>query len=1269
MKMNKSTRFYTLMVLLMSITLMASIFGPLTFKNIGTEPEISQSEGIAQEATQDAIPEEVTSMPKARETRSPATTTRSVLVELFTGTWCTWCQNAEGTLDKLANEYPLTELSILEYHVGDAYEVIPDNSARASYYSVSGYPTAVFDGIDKRSGAGVGVPGPEDPVLYSDYKSRIDNRLTVVSPLTITLTGSLSGGTGTINANITAIDDIPPGLTSLKARFVVYEDHNYTVFVSGREYRLRYTVVENLAEEAITLTKEANLEFTKTFSLDPAWEQDKLGAVVFVQADSTKEILQSTSLNLSATSSKMDLTLTPHDISFSNPTPNFGETITIFSTIHNAGTEINLSFVYVRFYDGDPRFGGTQIGAEQNAGVIFPGSTADVQVDWNTTMFWGNREICVVIDYNNTIPEPENENNNIAIKLISIPIPSVDYIIITETPNGVPLGTITLPVGGSVLAYASGYNNTGPTYVGLIDVEWSGLGGTWSPVNGTNSTLTAGAVDGLYVQTAENSSLGINDTFEVNILTAVVDFIQIRSGSLGGGTVVTNLIFNVGEYTTLWAAANNNSVGYLWDCSDAIWTENTSGSVITITSPGASTFVEASKFNGGAAMITADYNGIQNFTFITVRTPTVDFINIRTQGGGGGDVISNPTYFVGNETTYWGAAYNRTASFLYDVPPDATWTSGNPNLVDVSSPGTSSTIKISKTEGGSAWLWISAFGLLNQTMITVIPPTIDFITIRDSPNGQGNAIFSKLYDIGQEDTYHSAIFNYTAHFLGDVEGNWFSTDNNVGTITAQGTSAIFKAKGIGTCIVRVQYEESGKEYIDYTDTITVDDLTPPIADAGLGGEIDEDTTFYFDASASYDFAGIVYYDWDFGDGSYLHDTNSTPSHPYPQPGTYTVTLTVTDLGGNVDTDEIIIVVWDITSPIAIANLQDYAEEKAPCHFDGSESFDNVDIIGYRWDFGDGGYYYGIYANVTHIYEKAGTYTVNLTVWDAAGYGNKTSSLITVKDLTPPSIPKGLVVNTIEGGDSLEINWNSVLDPDLDYYEVYCSENNGAYVKIADVDSGITSYTHEGLETGNSYRYYLIAVDTSGNPSPPSVVVEGIPDTDTDGDKIFDLEDYDDDNDGLSDDMEIEKNADPLNPDSDGDNHLDGEDAFPTDPKEWKDTDYDGHGDAHADAFPKDPKEYKDSDGDGIGDQSDFLPSINNIIFYSLIAIIIVVVIILTLIMLRRRGKEAMPFSPEPEQTPTTIPVGQPQPEPAPYQPGSEQLLQPTPLKPSSPPRK
>jgi DNA-binding beta-propeller fold protein YncE len=54
----------------------------------------------------------------------------------------------------------------------------------------------------------------------------------------------------------------------------------------------------------------------------------------------------------------------------------------------------------------------------------------------------------------------------------------------------------------------------------------------------------------------------------------------------------------------------------------------------------------------------------------------------------------------------------------------------------------------------------------------------------------------------------------------------------------------------------------------------------------------------FDASGAADPDGtIVRYDWDFGDGTRLQDGGPSPQHVYTEPGTYTVTLVVTDNEG------------------------------------------------------------------------------------------------------------------------------------------------------------------------------------------------------------------------------------------------------------------------------------------------------------------------------------------------------------------------------------
>jgi DNA-binding beta-propeller fold protein YncE len=54
----------------------------------------------------------------------------------------------------------------------------------------------------------------------------------------------------------------------------------------------------------------------------------------------------------------------------------------------------------------------------------------------------------------------------------------------------------------------------------------------------------------------------------------------------------------------------------------------------------------------------------------------------------------------------------------------------------------------------------------------------------------------------------------------------------------------------------------------------------------------------FDASGAADPDGtIVRYDWDFGDGTVVRDGGPSPQHVYTEPGTYTVTLVVTDNEG------------------------------------------------------------------------------------------------------------------------------------------------------------------------------------------------------------------------------------------------------------------------------------------------------------------------------------------------------------------------------------
>jgi len=64
----------------------------------------------------------------------------------------------------------------------------------------------------------------------------------------------------------------------------------------------------------------------------------------------------------------------------------------------------------------------------------------------------------------------------------------------------------------------------------------------------------------------------------------------------------------------------------------------------------------------------------------------------------------------------------------------------------------------------------------------------------------------------------------------------------------------------------------------------------------------------------------------------------------------------------------------------------------------------------------------------------------------------------------------------------------------------------------------------------------------------------------DGNDVALVASLDSDSDGLTDDKEDEIGTDPLKPDTDGDTYKDGEDAFPLDPREWRDSNGNGIGD-------------------------------------------------------------------------------------------------------------
>jgi PKD repeat protein len=155
------------------------------------------------------------------------------------------------------------------------------------------------------------------------------------------------------------------------------------------------------------------------------------------------------------------------------------------------------------------------------------------------------------------------------------------------------------------------------------------------------------------------------------------------------------------------------------------------------------------------------------------------------------------------------------------------------------------------------------------------------------------------------------------------------------------------------------------------------------------------------AGSHYSGGSIVKYEWDLnGDGTYETNTGATPkaTTSFPNPGTYTVGLRVTDSDGGIDYT---------TRQISVGNFPPVAHVTAspnpvltgqPVKLDASGSTDQGTIVDYKWDLDNSGNFAtdtGSTPTVTTSFATPGTHTVGVQLTDNEGLTTKTTLTVTV----------------------------------------------------------------------------------------------------------------------------------------------------------------------------------------------------------------------------------------------------------------------------------
>ncbi|MBP6977571.1 MAG: Omp28-related outer membrane protein, partial [Lentimicrobiaceae bacterium] len=180
------------------------------------------------------------------------------------------------------------KVAVINNHGGDTYENVY-SAARNSYYSLSAYPTAKFDGVGSFAG---GYPCPEPYGNYGVYLPFVNDRMAVASPVVISTEFSPVGVYDyQLVVHVTKVGAIES--TNLKLRVAVTESHVAQTWQCLEEVsQVNRLMVPDADGTPISFATGDEVTVNLNFAVDPSWNKENLELIVFVQNDTSKEVLQ-----------------------------------------------------------------------------------------------------------------------------------------------------------------------------------------------------------------------------------------------------------------------------------------------------------------------------------------------------------------------------------------------------------------------------------------------------------------------------------------------------------------------------------------------------------------------------------------------------------------------------------------------------------------------------------------------------------------------------------------------------------------------------------------------------------------------------------------------------------------------------------------------------------------------------------------------------------------------------------------------------------------
>jgi hypothetical protein len=216
---------------------------------------------------------------------------RGVVAEDGTATWCTYCPSAYAGLEVMKSRYDATEFNAIRYYsssTGGGLSTL-ETDARNNYNGVTGFPTVVFDGVNKVSGGDSG--GSTAIASGSAYDPLVQADLSKPSPFRIRVNSvDFTSPTGSIDFDV-IVEETVADIGNMKIRSVVLE--NNVAFGTKTFVDVTRDVLPDVDLTISTLGEVQNV--VQSIPISVGWKPADLWVSVFIQDDDDKSISQSAS--------------------------------------------------------------------------------------------------------------------------------------------------------------------------------------------------------------------------------------------------------------------------------------------------------------------------------------------------------------------------------------------------------------------------------------------------------------------------------------------------------------------------------------------------------------------------------------------------------------------------------------------------------------------------------------------------------------------------------------------------------------------------------------------------------------------------------------------------------------------------------------------------------------------------------------------------------------------------------------------------------------